>query len=930
MSVITTYYRAGSARMASAVGIIAMFVSGCGSDMGGTPKDTGSPGDTTDVSVDVPDTSVELDTTPEEVTPDVVPDTADVVVPPDDTLTPDTDATDNNVPTFVEIVTPVEGTTVRGPIVVKLVPVGMEEREVDFVTVRVNGLVVFTDYKLPTEFTLDTRQHGATLELLAYGEDQFDTGSHRVRLVPNNPPITFQEVTPRDQYVGNGSVVGLTIRIDGPAELQLTADFSAIDSNYIPGSEASYALGGNAYALTYIVSNNNTRRDGLYTVPVKAKLGAWEVNYDQLQVALRNGKEAPIFIEGGIFIDQQLPLPSAAATAAPTLTFSNTQVLTGASTSIGINWSNQPNLTDVIGIVIGLEGQTGYYQVPLDSVRFPTRADIDTLLRLRTYADYETPPPNLPVRVALRDSRGRVSAYASQTLTIDKVGTGDIQVSASWDKTNDLDLYVVDPFGCVIYWVHKNDNPPPAQCRGLGALQDRDANIGCNGPRNENIFWPPGVAPEGQYTVKINNYNACANATVNYTITVNYCGKTETYEGAFTGAATPSSDPNPPGADVVARFNNVNCSRVATGRIRYQDRIFDKNGFGGLQWRTLEGVVVELRRLQTNDVIATGVTDRNGNYRIPFPEVPGFIVAVKAQTDPEEGLRDIKVFDHPKFNRLYEVTTPPVILYPNQEVVVQDVDIALDSKSGAFNILDVMRKGYDLVRILTGRELGLLRGFWATGTDTTDTIFCSQYLYDYGDCTELNSVSVQGKDTDRDEFDDMVILKEFFKFALDQLSRDSHPGGTVDGLPDDARRAWTEGAAHFFASDVLGSRHYVNSRPFGVYIVDDLEAMPTPWAISKRGVKVSHYLIAAVLWDLADSANEEYDLVDRYRAAVYDAVFSYLPSATYEDRGEPGVDLTDFLDGWFCRGWDDLDNVKALVVDHFDYTYGFDGPVDCE
>lgn len=938
-----SFYRAGLARKSAMIAIAYLFT-GCGSDMEGS-KDTGTSdsadtvdtGETTDTST--PDTpEIEETGDPDGTGVDATDTTEDTTVPevdttPTDTTEPDTDATDS--PSFVRIVAPVEGETVRGPVVVKLEPIGVNERDVDQVTLRVNGLTVFRDEKLPTEFVLDTRQHGSPIELVAFAEKGFDSGSHRVRIAPNNPPITFQEVTPRDPWVANGSVVGLTIRVDGPSELKLTADFSALDSNYVTGAEAGYALGGNAYALTYIVSENNTRRDGTYTVPVKAKLGSWEVIYGQLQIGLRNSAESPIFVEGGIFVDQPLPLtttggesPSTGAPA-PTLSFTNTTVLTGASTTIRVDWSNQENLSDIVGVIIGLEGTTGYYQVPLDSVRFPNRVGIEQLLRLKTFADYEVPPTSLPVRVAVRDSRGRVTNYASQTLTVDKVGSGDIQVSLSWDKTNDLDLYVVDPFGCTIYWVHKNDNPPPAQCRGLGALQDRDANIGCSGPRNENIFWPPGVAPEGQYSVMVNNYNACSNATVNYTVTVNYCGKTETYEGRFTGAATPSSDPNPPGAQVVARFSNVNCSRVATGRIRYQDRTFDRNGFGGLQWKTLEGVVVELRRLQSGEVIGTGVTDRNGNYRIPFPEVPGFIVAVKAQTDPNEGLRDIKIFDHPKFNRLYEVTTPPVILYPNQEVVVQDVDIAIDAKAGAFNILDVMRKGYDLVRLNTGRELGLLRGFWATGTDTTDTIFCSQFLYDYGECTELNSVSVQGKDTDRDEFDDMVILKEFFKFALDILSRDSHPGGTVNGLRSDSRRAWTEGAAHFFASDVLGSRHYVNSRPFGVYIVDDLEGMPTPFAFSKRGPDVSHYLIAAVLWDLADSANEENDPVDRMRSAVYDSIFTYLPSDNYVDRGEEGVDLTDFLDGWFCRGWDEESDVEKLVVDHYDFPYDFDGPEGC-
>ena len=66
-------------------------------------------------------------------------------------------------PVLVEIVSPAAGATVSGPTVVKMVPVGVGEREVDFVNLKVNGFTVYTDLKLPTEIVLDTRQHGTCL-----------------------------------------------------------------------------------------------------------------------------------------------------------------------------------------------------------------------------------------------------------------------------------------------------------------------------------------------------------------------------------------------------------------------------------------------------------------------------------------------------------------------------------------------------------------------------------------------------------------------------------------------------------------------------------------------------------------------------------------------------------------------------------------------
>jgi len=343
----------------------------------------------------------------------------------------------------------------------------------------------------------------------------------------------------------------------------------------------------------------------------------------------------------------------------------------------------------------------------------------------------------------------------------------------------------------------------------------------------------------------------------------------------------------------------------------------------------VQGAVVELRELGTNAVIGTGVTDARGDYVIPFATTaPGYIVAVRTATSDTEGLRDIKVYNHPKFNQIYEVTTAPVLLIDDDDVIVQDLDIRVDRAAGAFNIFDVLRQSWDTMRLSTGRPLSELRAFWATGTDTTDTIYCSQYLFERGVCTELNSVSVQGKETDRDEYDDMVIAREFFKFALNELSRDSHPGDESDGRRDDPTRSWTEGAATFFAADIGASRYYVDSRPMSVYLVDDLEAMPSPYAYGLEGDQLSRYLVMALLWDLADSDNEDWDLINRMRHAVYDVLFSYLPSQAYVDRGPTGVDLTDFLDGWVCRGWG-LHEELQVLLDHYEFVYDFAGPSGC-
>jgi hypothetical protein len=289
--------------------------------------------------------------------------------------------------------------------------------------------------------------------------------------------------------------------------------------------------------------------------------------------------------------------------------------------------------------------------------------------------------------------------------------------------------------------------------------------------------------------------------------------------------------------------------------------------------------------------------------------------------------------NHPKFKQLYTISSFSVD-ETEADIPTLDFDIPELVGAGAFNILDVLIDGYDRVRLMTGKDLGQLYAFWATGTDTTDTLYCSQYFYELGICSQLGAVSVQGKDTDRDEYDDMVILKEFFKFALEQVSLDDNPGGYHDGTRDDPRRAWTEGVTTFFAADVLGYHYFINSKPSGVYLLQNLETMLSPFAFGTASDTMdgplSEYLVSAVLFDIADSDdNETFDALNDAGFALYDAIFNYFPSEYFVDRGFTGVDLVDFLDGWFCRGWNQNNSISAIVTDHRLFPYDFASQGEC-
>jgi hypothetical protein len=91
-----------------------------------------------------------------------------------------------------------------------------------------------------------------------------------------------------------------------------------------------------------------------------------------------------------------------------------------------------------------------------------------------------------------------------QTPTPVILGTGDVQITMTWQSVNDLDLRVTDPAGEVTYYGNR--------VSASGGNLDVDANAACNNVTDrpvENVFWPSGLAPEGEYIVQVHYYAIC-------------------------------------------------------------------------------------------------------------------------------------------------------------------------------------------------------------------------------------------------------------------------------------------------------------------------------------------------------------------------------------------------------------------------------------
>lgn len=166
-------------------------------------------------------------------------------------------------------------------------------------------------------------------------------------------------------------------------------------------------------------------------------------------------------------------------------------------------------------------GVDGFYELRLPSAQ----REAATLLTI----PQSIPLSDLDLRFAVADATGVVGPFVRLATRVTIVGTGDVQVTLSWNSAADVDLHVIDPSGEEVYW----DNP---QVRSGGTL-DLDSNAGCvtDGVRNENITWPTGRAPRGTYTVRVDYWSNCGADRTDYTVRVNIGNNVQIFSGNFTG-----------------------------------------------------------------------------------------------------------------------------------------------------------------------------------------------------------------------------------------------------------------------------------------------------------------------------------------------------------------------------------------------------------
>ena len=226
------------------------------------------------------------------------------------------------------------------------------------------------------------------------------------------------------------------------------------------------------------------------------------------RVSTANGDIAAVLREGAA--------PSAGTGAAPAVPGAATAV-NGGSAQVVV--SSDAEFTTVI---VSVQGADDYWELTLPAGATAS----DVVLGVAPQATAGT----IRVRYGV-GTGGTVGSYASQNLRVYRVGNGDVQISVSWTGASDVDLRVIDPSGEEVYF----GNPIAAS----GGRLDLDSNAACSidNVNNENIVWPVGGAPRGEYRVVVDYWSDCGVARSDYVVTVQAEGQEpQIFSGSFVGA----------------------------------------------------------------------------------------------------------------------------------------------------------------------------------------------------------------------------------------------------------------------------------------------------------------------------------------------------------------------------------------------------------
>jgi hypothetical protein len=358
-------------------------------------------------------------------TPDVPEDTTtpipDLVVPTPDAPTGDVGPS-RGAPTL-RITEPAAGTTLREPTALRFTlnaPDGIYA-----LALLRDGVVAGVTYARVASLTVDPSLAPAGEHLLEVRlvDTRGRTASDSVRLRFDAPPIRAEEVSANESEYRDGDEVVLDARFSA-AGLDLSADFSAMDSGFAPSGVTVTDLGGGQYSVRYRISAGNSRADGEYTVALTARDRARPDAPLRVPVVLRlaNTPLLPFVPEGGSV--ERTPPPGGSAVSAvgtPPRVDGITGdhvVAPGGSATLDVRWTARAGVPLRV-LQVTAEGFAGHAALPLAD-----GTSGRTALRLALSLAERAPTGAVSLRVRALDAAGTATPWVPYALTVEALGRG--------------------------------------------------------------------------------------------------------------------------------------------------------------------------------------------------------------------------------------------------------------------------------------------------------------------------------------------------------------------------------------------------------------------------------------------------------------------------------------------------------------------------
>ncbi|NNF06162.1 MAG: hypothetical protein HKN21_05325, partial [Candidatus Eisenbacteria bacterium] len=376
-----------------------------------------------------------------------------------------------------------------------------------------------------------------------------------------------------------------------------------------------------------------------------------------------------------------------------------------------------------------------------------------------------------------------------------------------------------------------------------------------------------------------------------------------------------------------------------TGTFLYEDRVWDLQGYTGtVQNLPIRMANVEIVDATTQQILASGATDANGNYTIEVTGVIGLVnLYARCLTHGTNAGYEIRVVDD--FQRAlglgflittasmtHAITTTTEIAHdPNNDLdfgsfLIQDPDGT--GVAQAFNIYDNTVDFFDWIALPSQlNRLPNASEFVVLAWSPTSPNEGSNYLY------QGILISSPGQGNDTDGWSDTVILHEIGHYFDDVFAASDNPGGShfLGDSNQDPTLSYGEGVATFHCGKV---RQFRENRQFNgsnieqqVSVYGDLQ-IPPPlpaagglsfsydfetgllWTGDPVGQigSANETNVTSILWDLVDAPNTV-DLTpgfdDDNLAVGLPTTWAietvYLPSLPASNA----LTVEDYYNGWF-------------------------------